>query len=229
VLGEFVMTVAVKELVVDQHQAIDLLQSVAIERPLHRFTLEKYHWLIEHGFFQPEDRVELIEGFLVEMSPMHPPHAFTVDSLTEELITKIKRRAQVRMQQPITLPKQITEPEPDFVLAVRAQYYRTRHPLPADILLVGEVSDSTLAYDRGRKARLYAEARLPEYWIVNLIDNVLEVYHDPMGSGNKAGYKSQLIYKPGETVAPIALPTCHIDLTTIFFGTADDLLPDTEE
>lgn len=223
------MTVAVKELISDQYLTIDLLQSVAVERPLHRLTLDKYHWLIEQGFFQPDDRVELIEGVLVDMSPLGPPHADTVDSLTEELVTKVKRRAKVRIQQPITLPEQTTEPEPDFVLAARTQVYRTKHPLPADVLLVGEVSDSTLAYDRGKKARLYAEAGIQEYWIVNLIDNVLEVYRNPMGSGSNAGYKTKLTYPPNEKIAPLALPTCHIDLTTVFFGAVDDVSPEAEE
>ena len=222
------MTIAVKELVAEQYLPIDLLQSVALDRPLHRFTLEEYHWLIEHGFFQPEDRVELIEGFLVEMSPMHPPPADTVDSLTEELVLKVKQRAKVRIQQAITLPEQTTEPEPDFVLAIRRQNYRTKHPLPADVLLVGEVSDSTLAYDRGKKTRLYAAAGIQEYWIVNLVDNVLEVYRNPMGSGNNADYKVKLTYMPSEKVAPLALPTCHIDLNTVFFGIVNVVSPDTE-
>ncbi len=223
------MTGAVKESVANPYQALALLQSVAIERPLHRFTLEEYHRLIEQGFFQPDDRVELIEGILVDMSPLHPPHAGTVDSLKEDLVTNVKRQAKVRIQQPITLPQQITEPEPDFVLAVRTEDYRTKHPLPCDVLLVGEVSDSTLAYDRGKKAQLYAEAGIQEYWIVNLIDNVLEVYRDPVGSGSNAGYKIKLTYTPSEKIAPLALPNCHLDLATVFFGPTDDVLPDTEE
>lgn len=223
------MTVAIKELVADQYLTIDLLQSVAVERPLHRLTLDEYHWLIEQGFFQPEDRVELIEGILVDMSPLGPQHADAVDALMEELVTKIKRRARLRIQQPITLPEQTTEPEPDFVLAVRTQVYRTRHPLPADVFLVGEVSDSTLAYDRGKKLRLYAAAGIPEYWIVNLVDNVLEVYRDPMGSGSSADYKTKLTYQPNAKVAPAALPTCRIDLNIVFFGLVDNASSDTEE
>ncbi|MEZ4735387.1 MAG: Uma2 family endonuclease [Caldilineaceae bacterium] len=223
------MTVAVKEVVVERNQILDWHYTVGAERPLHRFTLEEYHWLIEQGFFQPDDRVELIEGVLVDMSPLHPPHADTVASLTEELVTKVKRRAKVRIQQPITLPEQITEPEPDFVLALRTEEYRTKHPLPADVLLVGEVSDSTLAYDRGKRARLYAEAGIQEYWIVNLVDNVLEVYRDPLGSGSNAGYQTKLIYPPDAKIAPLALPNCRLELTTIFFGTVDGMSPDIEE
>lgn len=223
------MTVGVKETVVEQNQLLDWHYDIGAERTLHRLSLDEYHWLIEQGFFQPEDRVELIEGVLVNMSPLRPPHAGTVDALNEEFITKIRRQATVRMQQPITLPEQTTEPEPDFVLANRMVNYRARHPLPNDILLVGEVSDSTLAYDRGKKLRLYAEAGIQEYWIVNLVNTVLEVYRDPMGNGTNAGYKSKLTYLPTEKIAPLALPTCSIDLNTIFFGLVDDMSPDPAE
>jgi len=218
-----------RDIVVEQNPILDWHYNVVVERSLHRLTLDEYHWLIEQGFFQPEDRVELIEGVLVDMSPLRPLHSGTVEALNEELITKVKRRASVRTQQPITLPEQTTEPEPDFVLARRTENYRTRHPLPSDILLVGEVSDSTLAYDRGKKLRLYAKAGISEYWIVNLVNNVLEVYRDPMGSGSSADYKTKLTYQPNAKVAPAALPNCRIDLNTVFFGLVDVVSPDTEE
>lgn len=218
-----------RDIVVEQNPILDWPYAIVAERPLHRLSLDEYHWLIEQGFFQPEDRVELIEGILVDMSPLGPQHADAVDALMEELVTKIKRRARVRIQQPITLPELSTEPEPDFVLATRTQAYRTKHPLPADVLLIGEVSDSTLAYDRGKKLRLYAAAGIPEYWIVNLVNNVLEVYRDPMGSGSSADYKTKLTYQPNAKVAPAALPTCRIDLNIVFFGLVDDASSDTEE
>lgn len=223
------MTLAVKETVVERNQPLDWHYDVGADRTLHRLSLDEYHWLIEQGFFQPEDRVELIEGVLVDMSPLRPPHAGAVDALHEELITKVKRQATVRTQQPITLPEQTTEPEPDFVLANRTGNYRTRHPLPEDILLVGEVSDSTLAYERGKKLRLYAAAGIQEYWIVNLVNTVLEVYRDPMGDGSNAGYQIKLTYQLSAKVAPVALPNCPIDLHTVFFGLADDVSPDIVE
>ena len=218
-----------RDTVVEQNLILDWPYPIVAERPLHRLSLDQYHWLIEQGFFQPEDRVELIEGILVDMSPLGPQHADAVDALLEELVTKIKRRARVRIQQPITLPELTTEPEPEFVLATRTQVYRTKHPLPADVLLIGEVSDSTLAYDRNRKMRLYAAAGIQEYWIVNLVDNVLEVYRDPIGSGSSADYKTKLKYQPSTKVAPAALPNCRIDLNTVFFGLVDDAAPDREE
>lgn len=221
------MTTAVRDYV-EQLQDTHALPDVVLERSLHRLTLDDYHWLIEHGFFQPEDRVELIEGYLVEMSPLHPPHAAAVDAMMEELIAKIQRHAQVRIQQPVTLPAQTAEPEPDFVLAVRTGNYRIRHPLPTDILLIGEVSDSTLAYDRGKKARLYADAGIQEYWIVNLVDDVLEVYRDPMGSGNNADYQTKLTYSADEEITLLSLPDCRIKLTLVFHDAVDDILPDEE-
>jgi len=206
-----------------------LAQTVPSDRPLHRFTLEEYHWLIEHGFFQPEDKVELIEGYLVEMSPLYPPHAAAVDALMEELISKTSQRVRVRIQQPITLPTQATEPEPDFVLAAKSENYRKKHPYPADIILVGEVSDSTLAYDRGKKAQLYAEAGIREYWIVNINDSVLEIYRNPTGQGTHAGYQTKLTVTAEEEVAPLALPDCNIDLVPIFYETVEELPADLEE
>lgn len=188
---------------------------VAAERPLRRLTLDDYHWLIEHGFFQPQDRVELIEGYLVEISPFHPRQAGAVDAMMEALMFAVQRQAQVRIQQPITLPEQSTEPEPDFVLALRQENYRLKHPHPDDIYLVGEVSDSTLLYDRGKKAQLYAAARIPEYWIVNMVDNVLEVYREPMGSRGNADYRIKLTYMATDAIAPLALPACSIQLATI--------------
>lgn len=223
------MPVAVKETVVERNQLLDWHYDVGAERTLHRLSLNEYHWLIEQGFFQPEDRVELIEGVLVDMSPLGPQHANAVDALTEELVTTVKRRARVRIQQPVTLPEQTTEPEPDFVLATRRQVYQTTHPRPADVLLIGEVSDNTLAYDRSKKLRLYAAAGIQEYWIVNLVNNVLEVYRDPIGTGNNAGYQTKLTYQPNAKVAPVALPDCHLDLQTVFFGLDDGVSPDTEE
>lgn len=223
------MTVAVQETVVERNQIPNWYFDVGATRALHRLSLDEYHWLIEQGFFQPEDRVELIEGVLIDMSPLGPQHADTVDALMEELVTKVKRRARVRMQQAVTLPEQTTQPQPDFVIATRTQEYRTKHPHPADMLLIGEVSDSTLAYDRGKKLRLYADAGIQEYWIVNLIDNVLEVYRDPIGSGSNADYETKLTYKPNAIIAPVALSTCRIDLHTVFFGLVDVVSPDIEE
>jgi|LakMenEpi03Aug12_release.lakeMendotaPanAssembly.Ray.scaffolds.fasta_scaffold147847_3 Uma2 family endonuclease len=223
------MTVAVRETVVERNQILHWNDDIVAERPLHRLTLDEYHWLIERGFFQPEDRVELIEGVLVDMSPLGPQHADTVDALMEELVTKVKRRARVRMQQAVTLPEQTTQPQPDFVIAMRTQTYRSKHPHPADVLVIGEVSDSTLTYDRGKKLRLYAAAGIREYWIVNLIDTVLEVYRDPIGSGSNAGYRTKLTYPASAKIAPVALPNCRIDLNIVFFGLVDDVSPDIEE
>ena len=184
------------------------------ERRIRRFTLSEYHWLIERGFFHPDDRVELIRGQLVEMSPIHPPHASTVTRLARILDRWVEEPLVVRSQQPITLAGQISEPEPDVVLAAPAgssDEFDQRHPLPAEVLLVCEVSDSTLAFDRKTKLSLYASAAIQEYWLVNVYERTLEVYRDPGLSGRRMTYRQQIKVPVGQKIAPLALPDCEID------------------
>ena len=186
------------------------------ERPVRRFTLDEYHWLFEHSFFKPEDRVELLDGYLIEMSPIHPPHAYSVGQLYQLLVYALGKQAVVRSQQPITLEEQQSEPEPDLVVAVPpARRYVSRHPGPADILLVCEVSDATLASDRSTKLRLYAEAGIREYWIVNLVDGVLEIYLNPTRSAKRVTYASRLKISPGQPVSPLAFPNCLVEVGQI--------------
>lgn len=147
----------------------------AFGRPLHRITVEQYHQMQDNGALRKEDRCELIRGFLVEKPINNPPHASAISRVMKQLMTLLGMDAVIRIQLPITLSD--SEPEPDAVLAAGTDDdYNTRHPGPDDVLFLVEVSDSTLAFDRTVKLPLYAEAGIPQYWIINVADKSIEVY-----------------------------------------------------
>lgn len=188
---------------------------------LRRLSLDDYHWLIERGYFERNpilcDPVELIDGYLVEMSPNHPPHAFAVNRLSATLLLALHERAFLRTQSPITLKTQQSEPEPDVVVVEPPDHkYMKRHPGPDDIFLVCEVADSSLAYDRKVKLDLYARAGIGEYWIINLNDQVLEVYRQPVVVGRRAAYQVRLELLPNQRITPLAFPDVEIALSEIF-------------
>ena len=166
----------------------------------HRLTTDRYHAMIEAGILTENDRVELINGSIIDMSPIGPRHYHTVISLTQTFSTHVGTQALVSVQNPIHLPMH-SEPEPDIVL-LRPEMPKDRIARPEDILLVVEVSDSTLAFDRSVKLPLYAEAGLPEVWIVALPEDVLEVYRAPRGRR----YTQAQFLSGADTVAIEALP-----------------------
>ncbi|MFZ5469736.1 MAG: Uma2 family endonuclease [Myxococcota bacterium] len=142
-------------------------------RPLRR---TEYDRLVELGAFDEDEHVELLSGMLVAMSPLGPDHAAVISWLTQELVHALRRRAEVRVQLPLALSDD-SEPEPDLTVVPPGDY-RAAHPTHA--WLVVEVANATLRKDRLIKARLYAEAGIPEYWIVNLADQVLLVHRQPV-------------------------------------------------
>ena len=165
-----------------------------------RLSRDRYHQMIESGIFGEDERIELIEGGLVTISPIGAEHSGIVDQLSEILVDQLARRAVVKVQGPIQLDDH-SEPEPDVVLSKpRRDYYKRSLPQPADVLLVIEVADSSLAYDRTVKMPLYAQAGIAEAWIINLIDRWIEVYRDP----SPAGYTTMLKILPGRTITPQA-------------------------
>jgi Uma2 family endonuclease len=168
-----------------------------------RFTVAEYHWLIEHGFLTEDDNLELIEGYLVHKMSRNPPHDGTLLRLNNWLVRTLPAGWVVRIQSAITLPD--SEPEPDGAI-VRGdeRTYDTRHPGPADFGIVIEVSDTTLAGDRDDKARMYARAGIPEYWIINLVDRQVEVYTAPSGPGATPAYASRQDH-PAAGVLPLVL------------------------
>ncbi|WP_341731914.1 Uma2 family endonuclease [Microcoleus sp. EPA2] len=183
-----------------------------------RFSIAEYHRLGELGFFGLDERVELIRGELIKMAAKGRLHSFCNSLLVEELVILLTRRARVRVQDPIILSTTDSEPEPDVVIARnRSDNYLDSHPEPADILLVIEVSDSTLKYDREIKLSLYAEAGISNYWIFNLVDNQLEMHSEPyqkrQGDFN---YRSQNIVLQNETVVIPGFPDLSLDLSLVF-------------
>jgi Uma2 family endonuclease len=146
-------------------------------RPL---TSAEYYQMMETGIIQEGERVELISGQIFTMAAKGIRHTICTRRLFKQLLALIGDRADVQSQDPITLPNN-SEPEPDVIIAkLREDNYENSHPVPADIILIIEVSDTTLKFDREVKVPLYATAGINEYWIVNLIDNRLEIYRQPI-------------------------------------------------
>lgn len=133
----------------------------------------------EAGVFGEGDRVELIEGEIIEMSPIGSPHAARVKRLNRLLVRRLGTRAIVQVQDPVVLSR-FSEPEPDLaVLKPRVDFYAAKHPEPADVLLIVEVADTSRSFDRTVKAPLYARTGIRELWVVDVIDEVIEVHRKP--------------------------------------------------
>lgn len=163
-------------------------------RPLRRV---EYDQLVSLGTFHGE-RIELIDGELRRMSPIGPPHTSTVDRLTEVFVLAFAGRARVRIQGSFAAGE-LSEPEPDVILLPRGDY-DAAHPDVAHLIV--EVSESSLSFDRGRKSRLYAECGVPEYWIVNLVKRVVEVYR----ARGTDGYQDVRIHQKGEHLPVLTFP-----------------------
>jgi Uma2 family endonuclease len=182
-----------------------------------RWSKREYYRLGELGFFRGQ-RVELLEGQIVVLSPQKPEHSFTLDQVARVLQTPFGQGHWVRMQLPLDLG-QTSEPEPDIsVVQGHPAQFRTAHPTAA--VLIVEVSDTTLSYDRGRKASLYARAGILDYWIVNLVQRQVEVYRDPIPDRAQHygfRYATRADRLPPAVLNPLALPQAAISVA--------DLLP----
>jgi len=164
--------------------------------------------MAEAGVLGKDDRVELIEGEIIKMPPIGSRHALCVDTLMNVVVQKLAGRAWPRVQNPLRLSGD-SEPEPDLVLArLPRERYRNAPPEPQDVILVVEVADSSLVYDRAAKLPLYAEALIPEYWIVDLVRNRVEVHRNP-GAG---GYAETVLVERGARVSPLAFPDIEISV-----------------
>jgi Uma2 family endonuclease len=176
------------------------------EPKLRRWTVAEYHRAAEAGVFDPEERLELIDGEIYRMSPQKGPHA-TGSTLAEEALRAILPAGHLlRIQKPLTLGVE-GEPEPDIaIVRGRVRDFARRHPTTAVVIV--EVADSSLDFDRDQKAKQYARAGVPEYWILNLIDRVLEVYRDPDPAGEQ--YRHVTRHGENESVSPLVTPTASI-------------------
>ena len=182
-----------------------------------KFTIDEYHKLIDLGFFAANDRIELIRGEIIEMPPKRTSHSVCNSYLWKQLYELIGKQAEIRVQEPIILPLN-SEPEPDLVIAQKkSDNYLAAHPTVEDIILIIEISDSTLKYDRETKLSLYAEARINNYWIVNLLDNRLEVYSKPFSDDQeKFDYRTKNIVFPHEKIAIPGFIDIDLELAAIF-------------
>jgi Uma2 family endonuclease len=180
--------------------------------PRHRLTRRDYYRLAEAGILGEDDRVELLEGQLVDMSAIGPRHALAVDALNELLVMAAAGRAAVRVQNPIVLDDN-SEPQPDFTLVRRPwDGYPHEHPRPSDIYLLIEVADSSLEFDLGAKLELYASAGIREFWVADLTSNRLLVHRRP----RDGKYASVAVVDMSGTVQVEALPDVTISVAQIF-------------
>jgi Uma2 family endonuclease len=174
-----------------------------------KWTIEQYHQMIAAGILD-DCAVELLRGEIVQMSPEGIPHASQRISAQDYLGQVLGSRAQVRPAAPITLSDG-SEPEPDLaIVAYRDDYYRAHHPYPENIFWVIEYSNSSLEKDLGTKAEIYAEAGIREYWVVNLKNNVLVVFRDPIDGK----YQSCMEFTQGD-ISPLAFPDIVIPVSRL--------------
>ncbi|MEO8604522.1 MAG: Uma2 family endonuclease [bacterium] len=177
------------------------------------YTVDAYFCLVTDGVLDARDRVELLDGVIVAEPPMDPPHASGIAATTEAIQRAVGARASVRIQAPL-IADPFSAPEPD-VAVVQGHWrdYLEHHPTSA--LLVVEVSDSSLQQDRLSKSRIYAGARIPEYWIVNLRGDCVEVFRAPDAA--QRIYTTRAVVRRGERLTLVALPGAAVAV--------DDLLP----
>jgi Uma2 family endonuclease len=180
------------------------------------FTLDHYEHMVEVGAFSGEfeKRVELLRGEIVSMSPIGPPHHQCLILLTEWSYDVVPRQKMVvSVQAPIRIPPTESEPQPDLFWAVRRDY-STCHAEPREVMLLVEIADTSLETDRGEKLEIYAEAGIQEYWIVNLVDEQVEVHRKPSGRA----YQERQVYRQNATINPLALPTATLRPSQLFGG-----------
>lgn len=175
------------------------------------FTVDDFYKMADSGILARDERVELIEGEILEMPPVGSRHAACVKRLIHFLSSALGDRALLGAQDPIRLDD-FSEPEPDIsVLRPRSDFYSESHPGPGDTLLLVEVSDSSLSFDRDVKLPVYAAAGVPEVWVVNLVDRVLEVHRAP----ERGGYADVRQLQPGETVAAVEISGLQLPVASI--------------
>jgi Uma2 family endonuclease len=175
-------------------------------------SAQEYLRMGEAGVFAPDARLELIEGEIVEMAPIGSRHAGAVTILNRLLNRKVGEGALISVQNPIVVGDR-SVPQPDLaLLKPRADSYSGAHPTPADVLLVIEVADTTLAFDLGTKVQLYARAGIPEAWVIDLQDRAVRVFRDPSANG----YRTSFTVSGDESVVAALLPDVILALSVLF-------------
>ncbi len=180
-------------------------------RQRRRFTVAEYHAMADAGILTEQDRVELLDGEIIVMPPIGNRHQSGTDRINAAMGADLRGRAIVRIQGPVRLDDG-SEPQPDAtLLRWRDDFYETGHPGPADVLLLIEVSDSTLELDRNEKLRLYANAGIPEVWIGNLRDRRIEAYTEP----NDGAYAKVRNFEIGDSISPQHFPDISLPVERI--------------
>lgn len=186
--------------------------------PVRRFSVDEFHRLIERQVIDEDDRIELLEGWLVPKMTHNPLHDGTLQIVAARIQQSLLAGWVLRIQSAVTLPD--SEPEPDLaVVRGTERTYLRRHPGAEDIGLIVEIAGSSLDQDRQQKSRIYARAGIATYWIVNLTDLVVEAYSQPTGAGGSARYAETQVYRTGDSI-PL-----RIDGTLLANIPAIDLLP----
>jgi Uma2 family endonuclease len=177
----------------------------------HRFTVEEYYRMAETGVLKPDARVELLDGKIIDMSPIGPFHGSISKHLNNIFSAAAKGRWLVALQDPVRLDDH-SEPQPDLMLLKPVpDFYRKRHPQPEDVFLLVEVSDTTLTTDREDKLPAYGHAGIGEVWIVNLADLTVEVYREP----HFTGYGTKTVLRAGNKATPQAFPDVAVDVAEL--------------
>ncbi|NUN66399.1 Uma2 family endonuclease [Pseudanabaena biceps] len=179
---------------------------------LHKFTTKQYQLMYESGVFAESDRYELINGEIREMSPIGRKHVACIIRLVKLFEKKLGDRAMVSAQNSILLDNH-AQPQPDLaILKWRDDFYASALPIPDDILLIIEVTDSTIAYDRDVKSPLYAANGIPEMWLFDVNQQIIEGYSQPSASG----YKRVQRYEQGDTLSINAFPEVIFNWEALF-------------
>ncbi len=179
-----------------------------------RFSLEHYEHMVETGAFAGpfQRRLELLRGDICMMSPIGVRHSQAVIGLTDWSYRHVDlSKVMIGVQAALRIPSNNSEPEPDLVWVTRKEY-REHHPEPNDVPWVVEVADSSLETDRTKKLSIYAEAGITDYWIVNLIDEQIEVHRQPL----ELKYQAKTIHDKSQAVSPLALPSAEFVLSHLF-------------
>lgn len=178
------------------------MSAVRLDMPRrHRFTVEDYHELVKTGMLRVDDRIELIDGEIIHISPIGIPHAGILKSLMAHF-GELGKQVALSAQDPLLVDDH-SEPQPDLVLLrPPAKQYRTRHPVPADAMLLIEVADSSWDHDRNVKRPLYAEQGIAELWVVDAIGLAIHVCRQPLGRI----YLAETVLRGDDKIAPLAFP-----------------------
>jgi len=172
--------------------------AAAPERPPYLFSVAQYQRMVETGILGPDDHVELLEGRILEKMSRNPPHDSTLNGINYLLMPRLPAEWLLRVQSALILARSVPEPDLAVVRGPALTYYK-RHPVAADVGLLIEVADSSRLFDRQQKGLWYAEARIPEFWLVNLVEGRLEVYTHPK-AGKSPGYRQHREYTPAQAV-----------------------------